>query len=186
MPEANTPRKRTRKISMKVCVKCGKVLPLNDFYHNRDWADQSYRDAWCKKCANEFCTTRESLKEYCWYNNRVWADEYYDQALNRAMRASMAGWCGRALRASRLAARRTILSPRPSRHWRWDISVRTSLPIGRCWVRDIRLRISFISIQRLSGTTTSEAAGYPPTPSLRSAWQWRLCRPYLARPIRRR
>lgn len=85
MPEANTPRKRTRKISMKVCVKCGKVLPLNDFYHNRDWADQSYRDAWCKKCANEFCTTRESLKEYCWYNNRVWADEYYDQALNRAM-----------------------------------------------------------------------------------------------------
>ena len=71
MPEGNTPRKRTRKISMKVCVKCGKVLPLNDFYHNRDWADQSYRDAWCKKCANEFCTTRESLKEYCWYNNRV-------------------------------------------------------------------------------------------------------------------
>ena len=76
------PRKRTNKIAKKVCVKCGKVLPLNDFYHNRDWADQAYRDAWCKKCANDFCTTRESLKEYCWYNNRVWSDEYYDQALN--------------------------------------------------------------------------------------------------------
>ena len=85
MPEANAPRKRNYKISKKVCVKCGKILPLNDFYQNRDWAEQSYRDAWCKRCANEFCTTRESLKEYCWYNNRVWSDEYYDQALNRAM-----------------------------------------------------------------------------------------------------
>lgn len=85
MPEANAPRKRNYKISKKVCVKCGKILPLNDFYLNHDWTEQSYRDAWCKKCANDFCTTRESLKEYCWYNNRVWTDEYYDQALNRAM-----------------------------------------------------------------------------------------------------
>lgn len=85
MPEANAPRKRNYKISKKVCVKCGKILPLNDFYQNHDWAEQSYRDAWCKKCASEFCTTRDSLKEYCWYNNRVWSDEYYDQALNRAM-----------------------------------------------------------------------------------------------------
>ena len=32
MPEANAPRKRNYKISKKVCVKCGKILPLNDFY----------------------------------------------------------------------------------------------------------------------------------------------------------
>ena len=85
MSEKPTIRKRTNKTPKKLCVKCGKVLPLNDFYRNREWSAQSYRDAWCKKCVNDFCTTRESLREYCWYNNRAWSDEYYDQALNRAM-----------------------------------------------------------------------------------------------------
>ena len=68
MSEKPTIRKRTNKTPKKLCVKCGKVLPLNDFYRNREWSAQSYRDAWCKKCVNDFCTTRESLREYCWYS----------------------------------------------------------------------------------------------------------------------
>ncbi len=85
MPETNRAKARNGKISKKVCVKCGKVLPLNDFYLNKDWASQSYRDAWCKPCVTGFCTTKEALREYCWYNNRAWSDAYYDQAKRRSM-----------------------------------------------------------------------------------------------------
>ena len=85
MPEASVARKRPQKIARKLCIKCGQVLALNEFYHNRDWAEQSFRDAWCKNCVNDFCTTRNSLREYCWHNNRSWSDDYYNQAMNRAL-----------------------------------------------------------------------------------------------------
>ena len=85
MPATGLGKKRNNKTHMKLCVKCGKVLPLNDFYLNKDWAAQSYRDAWCKGCTSSFCTTKEALREYCWYNNRAWSDNYYDQAQRRSM-----------------------------------------------------------------------------------------------------
>lgn len=85
MPGEQHGRKRNNKVMKKLCVKCGKVLPLTDFYQNKDWAEQSYKDAWCKNCVSTFCTTKAALREYCWYNNRAWSDTYYDQAHRRSM-----------------------------------------------------------------------------------------------------
>lgn len=85
MPGNTTGKKRNNKMHMKLCVKCGKVLPLNDFYQHKDWVAQSYHDAWCKNCVSSFCTTKDALREYCWYNNRAWSDTYYEQAKRRSM-----------------------------------------------------------------------------------------------------
>jgi hypothetical protein len=57
--EVGNPRKG-RRIASKLCVKCGKVLPLNAFYPNRKWDAQSFHDAWCRECAMKFCVDRES------------------------------------------------------------------------------------------------------------------------------
>lgn len=73
-----------RRIPSKLCVRCGKVLPLNAFYQNRGWAAQSFCDAWCKECGQTYCTGKETLREYCWYNNRGWADALYDVAVQKS------------------------------------------------------------------------------------------------------
>ena len=73
-----------RKITYKMCVKCGKVLPLDRFYLHKDWAAQSYHDAWCKDCAAKCSTNREGAREYCWYNNRRWSDAYWEMAVKKA------------------------------------------------------------------------------------------------------
>lgn len=49
-----------KKLISKLCVKCGKVLPLQDFYSNKDWMDQTYHDAWCKECVGKFCVDKET------------------------------------------------------------------------------------------------------------------------------
>lgn len=81
---SETKRKAQRKVPVKLCVRCGDVLPLSDFYGNKGWATQSFHDAWCKECAAKFCVDKDSLREYCWYNNRRWTDEYYDMASKKA------------------------------------------------------------------------------------------------------
>lgn len=43
--------KSKQQIASKLCVRCGEVLPLNSFYSNKEWASQSFHDAWCKECA---------------------------------------------------------------------------------------------------------------------------------------
>ncbi len=68
----------------KVCVKCGRVLPINAFYPNKDWTTQSFCDAWCKECAGAFCTGPDSLREYCYYNNRTYTNQQYDAAMKKA------------------------------------------------------------------------------------------------------
>lgn len=78
---------KNRRISSKMCVKCGKVLPLDQFYLNKDWDVQSCRDIWCKECAAKHCTTQEATREYCWYNNRRWSDAYWDMAVKKGMYA---------------------------------------------------------------------------------------------------
>lgn len=68
----------------KICLKCSRVLPLNQFYSNKAWAQQSYHDAWCRECAGRYCKDQESLKRYCFENNRKWDDSYWDMAQKKA------------------------------------------------------------------------------------------------------
>ena len=68
----------------KLCIKCNRSLPLSEFYPNKKWAAQSYHDAWCKECAQRYCTDQESLKQYCFENNRKWEDSYWDSSYKKA------------------------------------------------------------------------------------------------------
>lgn len=72
------------KAPSKLCVRCNRLLPLEDFYPNREWRAQMYRDAWCKDCVSDYCEDAETLKEYCYHNNRKWADEFFDRAIKKA------------------------------------------------------------------------------------------------------
>lgn len=75
---------RKPSVASKLCVRCGKVLPLTKFYMNRSWSAQSYHDAWCKDCATQYCIDIETLKQYCYENNRMWKDVFWDSALKKA------------------------------------------------------------------------------------------------------
>ena len=80
-------RIKNRKIVSKICVKCGKVLPLDRFYGHKEWASQCFRDAWCKDCAGKHCINKEGAREYMWYNNRAWSDTYWDMAMKKSLYA---------------------------------------------------------------------------------------------------
>lgn len=82
--ESTRSRRKEKRIPSKLCVRCGKVKPLNEFYANRGWDSQSFHDAWCRECAIKHCTDRESLQAYCWYNNRRWSSDLYDAAEKKA------------------------------------------------------------------------------------------------------
>lgn len=75
---------RKKAVPSKMCLRCGQVLPLTDFYLNKSWSEQHGRDAWCKKCAGEYCVTKERIKEYCWYNNRKWSEAHWEKAVEKA------------------------------------------------------------------------------------------------------
>lgn len=77
-------KRKDRKVASKLCVRCGRVLPLTSFYGNKGWATQSFHDAWCRDCSTKFCHDLDTLREYCWYNNRRWTDEYYEMAQKKA------------------------------------------------------------------------------------------------------
>lgn len=83
MSERNKGRKGKR-IASKVCVRCGRVLPLTAFYPNKQWVAQSYHDAWCRECASRACTDKAGIQEYFWYNNRTWSEELYESAVKKA------------------------------------------------------------------------------------------------------
>lgn len=71
-------------VSSKLCVRCNRVLPLGNFYPNKAWTYQRYRDVWCKECASQYCKNQETLKQYCYENNRQWKDSFWDSALKKA------------------------------------------------------------------------------------------------------
>lgn len=71
-------------VDTKFCPKCGRARPLTEFYPNRLWTEQIYRDAWCKDCAQREGTTEDGLKAYCLDNNRAWRDECYEMAVRKA------------------------------------------------------------------------------------------------------
>ena len=75
---------KTTNVSSKYCLRCNRVLPLNQFYPNKMWGDQRYHDAWCKDCVGKYCVDKESVKQYFYDNNRMWKDSIWDTALKKA------------------------------------------------------------------------------------------------------
>lgn len=84
MEKKNKSGIRKSSVASKLCIRCNRVLPLSEFYSNREWRSQSYRDVWCRDCASKYCFDRESIKQYCYENNRRWEDTFYDSALKKA------------------------------------------------------------------------------------------------------
>lgn len=53
-----------------MCLRCDTKHPLDDFYPNKLWVSQQYRDTWCKECIKKYVHTKEDLKRYLYENNR--------------------------------------------------------------------------------------------------------------------
>lgn len=77
------PKRVTKAPETKLCLKCGRVRPISDFYANRDWEDQLGKDIWCKECVNR-CTTKDEVREYFWENHRNWDERVWQKAEERA------------------------------------------------------------------------------------------------------
>lgn len=82
--EKTPTKKRVRKVSSKLCVKCNQVYPLADFYSHKEWVSQGYHDAWCKSCVESYCIDKETLEQYCIQNNRRWDDSFWGSAQKKA------------------------------------------------------------------------------------------------------
>ena len=85
---ANVTESKSRKATpankqTKLCLHCGRVKPLTDYYSNRDWEEQLGKDIWCKDCVNR-CTTKDEMREYFWENHRAWDERIWDAANKKA------------------------------------------------------------------------------------------------------
>lgn len=85
MSNAVTPKTRSagKYPAEKVCAKCGKTKPLQDFYANKEWEEQYGRDAWCKECATKL-RNKEAVREYFWTNNKEWSVGIWLKAQKKA------------------------------------------------------------------------------------------------------
>lgn len=77
-------RQKQSGVITKICMRCNRVLPLIEFYTNKGWKQQMYRDSWCRDCVKEYCTDKEKLEQYCYENNRLWKDSYWETAEKKA------------------------------------------------------------------------------------------------------
>lgn len=68
----------------KVCLKCGRVLPISDYYSNKDWKEQTFHDAWCRDCYGRYCKDEASVQEYFFYNNRKYDPTIWEGAVAKA------------------------------------------------------------------------------------------------------
>lgn len=68
----------------KLCLKCGRVKPVADYYSNRSWDEQLGKDIWCKDCVNK-CTTKDEAREYFWENHREWNERIWEAAQKKAL-----------------------------------------------------------------------------------------------------
>lgn len=73
-----------KKVAAKLCVKCNRILPLEKFSANKQWASQQYRDAWCTECVSNYCKDMETVKEYCFHNNRKFKEKAWAAACKKA------------------------------------------------------------------------------------------------------
>ncbi|MGE5438095.1 MAG: hypothetical protein ACM3O3_12855 [Syntrophothermus sp.] len=62
----------------KPCLKCSITLTIDNFYTNREWKSQYFRDAWCKKCVNDFVIDKDTLLIYFQNNKRVYKEKLWD------------------------------------------------------------------------------------------------------------
>lgn len=75
--------RRPAKKPTKLCLRCGRVKELNDYYSNRDWEEQLGKDVWCKECVNR-CTEKDEIREYFWENHREWNERIWELAKKKA------------------------------------------------------------------------------------------------------
>ena len=69
----------------RMCLKCGKVKDLTDFFLHKDWLDQLGRDVWCKECVQR-CSTKDEIREYFWENHRLWNERVWELSKNKALK----------------------------------------------------------------------------------------------------
>ncbi len=74
-----------KKKAAKLCVRCNRILPLEEFSANKLWASQQYRDAWCTECVKKFCVDEATVREYCFHNNRKFKENAWEAARKKAM-----------------------------------------------------------------------------------------------------
>ena len=77
------PRKPAKKPQTKLCLHCGRVKQLSEYYQNRDWEEQLGKDVWCKDCVNR-CTTKNEIREYFWENHREWNERIWEMSVKKA------------------------------------------------------------------------------------------------------
>lgn len=77
------PKRIQKPPETKLCLKCGRVKPISEYYANRDWEEQLGKDIWCKECVNR-CANKDEVREYFWENHRTWDDKIWLKAEERA------------------------------------------------------------------------------------------------------
>lgn len=70
-------------MNTKICSECGQVLPLKDFYVNKQWEEQKGRDKWCTACAKRQCFTKEKQQRYLHENNRAFSPGLWQRCEKR-------------------------------------------------------------------------------------------------------
>lgn len=71
---------------VKMCLRCRKVKPFEEFFKNRAWEEEHGVDIYCRECAREMCTDKTALRKYCWENNRLWREDMWNAARKRGLR----------------------------------------------------------------------------------------------------
>jgi hypothetical protein len=78
------PAPKTRSQVYKRCSECGREQPVINFYSNRLFATQMFKDRWCKDCIAEKCFDEKTFRIYLYKNNRVWKPELWAEAMKLA------------------------------------------------------------------------------------------------------
>lgn len=71
-------------VNSKICLKCSRVLPLNNFYQNANWKEQNYHDAFCRQCYQRYCKDESSVEDYFIANNRKWNHQMWQVSARKA------------------------------------------------------------------------------------------------------
>lgn len=83
MPVVTETKPRRPAKKTKLCLHCGRVKDLSDYYANKDWDEQLGKDIWCKECVNR-CVTKDEIREYFWENHREWNERIWDASRKKA------------------------------------------------------------------------------------------------------
>lgn len=68
----------------KICVKCNRRLELKEYYSNRKFREELYRDRWCKDCIEKLIIDEKVLKEYFYDNRRKYPENYWGKMYAKA------------------------------------------------------------------------------------------------------